>query len=116
VLDNPELMALTLPVLRADFAIAGSYECAARRSIRCPIHAFGGTTDEPTSETLLAWKEHTSGDFWLNMLPGGHFFLHDQEAELLRLVQLRLQALLNPARPFKNEADRSGYAHGPSPR
>jgi surfactin synthase thioesterase subunit len=104
VLADPELMELTLPILRADFAVAAGYECASRKSIRCPIHALGGTEDDTTQETLLAWRNHTRGDFALNMFVGGHFFIHDQEAHLLQVIQRRLLTLVGSRRPGRDDA------------
>jgi surfactin synthase thioesterase subunit len=94
VLADAELMALTLPILRADFAVAASYVGEARSKIDCPIHALGGSSDETTELTLGAWREHTRREFFSNVLPGGHFFIHEQETQLLCLLRLRLQALL----------------------
>ncbi|MEY2934646.1 MAG: hypothetical protein RL033_5395, partial [Pseudomonadota bacterium] len=94
VLEDAELMALTLPILRADFQIAGSYVCLPERRILAPLHIVGGTEDTTTPETLSAWREHTRGEFELSMLPGGHFFLQSQEVELLQLVERRLRQRL----------------------
>lgn len=94
VLEDAELMALMLPVLRADFQIAGSYACPAGRRLRAPLHVVAGTEDTTTPDTLNAWREHTEGEFLLSMLPGGHFFLQAQEAELLQLVEQTLSRRL----------------------
>lgn len=94
VLEDAELMALTLPILRADFQSAGSYVCPPGRRIQAPLHVVGGMEDTTTPETLNAWREHTQGEFELSMLPGGHFFLQSQEAELLQLVERRLRQRL----------------------
>src|SRR5262249_47425013 len=45
VLDNPELVALLLPLLRADFSAVETYECAPDAPLSCPILAYGGTVD-----------------------------------------------------------------------
>lgn len=94
VLADPELMALALPVLRADFRVAGSYQCPPGRRIQAPLHVVAGLEDTTTPETLNAWREHTRGEFELSMLPGGHFFLQTREAELLQLVEQTLRRRL----------------------
>jgi surfactin synthase thioesterase subunit len=97
VLENDELMALTLPVLRADFQAAADYRCSDQRIIAAPIQVFGGTEDVTTTESLAAWQQHTRGSCWVDVLPGGHFFVQRQEARLLPLLVTRLaQSLAAP--------------------
>lgn len=42
VLGNRELMSLTLPILRADFLLCGSYRHQRRPPLACPIRTLGG--------------------------------------------------------------------------
>jgi surfactin synthase thioesterase subunit len=35
---------------------------------------------------MLTWRNQTSGAFTLNLLPGDHFFLQRQRAELLESI------------------------------
>ena len=56
VLEHAELMQLTLPALRADFAICETYNYLAEPPLACPISAFGGTQDPKVSRPELeAW-------------------------------------------------------------
>jgi surfactin synthase thioesterase subunit len=87
VLADPELMELMLPVLRADFQVAGGYVGERSRPLRAPLVALGGAADETTSDGLDAWRELTLSEFSLHVLEGGHFFIHASEAELLAIVQ-----------------------------
>ena len=52
----------------------------------CPIHVFGGKADRLSVDSLSAWQDETSAGFSLEMLDGGHFFLHAGEARLLELL------------------------------
>jgi surfactin synthase thioesterase subunit len=108
-LREPELMALTLPILRADFAACAAYRCPAERRIACPIQVFGGSRDTTTSETLAAWGTHTTGAHWVDVLPGGHFFLHEQEAEVVGRISTRISSVLQRA-PQRLEAVAHGMA------
>jgi surfactin synthase thioesterase subunit len=85
-LSNPELMRSALPVLRADFLMCGAYAYRPRRPLPCPVHVFGGIDDETSRESLQAWRRETSAAFTLDVLPGHHFFIHTQQAELLDLI------------------------------
>lgn len=97
VLRNRELMALLQPVLRADFKVCETYQFRKQPPLNIPITAFGGMEDNDVTETeLKAWQEHTTSDFKLQMLPGDHFFIHSQQAEILKIVSqeiLRSQTL-----------------------
>jgi surfactin synthase thioesterase subunit len=87
ILENAEWMALTLPVLRADYRIAASYRYAPRPPFDFPLHVFGGRHDETTRDRLDPWRSATSGPYTLDWFEGGHFFLQDAEDEVLALIR-----------------------------
>jgi surfactin synthase thioesterase subunit len=87
VLANEELMSLTLPVLRADFLLCGRFEPQQRSLLTCPIHVLGGKADRATTEQLIGWSKETHGSFSVDMLAGGHFFIHEHEAKVLRVIR-----------------------------
>ena len=92
VLDHPELMQLMLPLLRADFSVVHTYAYTPAPPLDCPITAVGGLQDEEANrEHLEAWREHTSTDFKVRMLQGGHFFLNTERALLLRMIAQELR-------------------------
>ena len=91
VLANDELMSLTLPVLRADFLLCGRFEPIQRPLLKCPVHVLGGTDDRATTEQLIGWSKETHGSFSVDMLAGGHFFIHEHEAKVLRVIKDQLE-------------------------
>ncbi|VVO38904.1 thioesterase II family protein [Pseudomonas fluorescens] len=91
VLANEELMGLTLPVLRADFLLCGRFEPIQQPMLKCPVHVLGGTTDRATPEQLIGWSKETRGSFSVDMLAGGHFFIHEHEAKVLRVIKDQLE-------------------------
>ena len=94
VLENPELMRLMKPILRADFEISETYTYLPTTPLDCPISAFGGLLDPEASRTeLKAWCEQTTTAFSLQMFPGDHFFLHTSQPLLLRTIAHQLQRL-----------------------
>jgi medium-chain acyl-[acyl-carrier-protein] hydrolase len=96
VLEQPELLQLIIPTLRADFELCETYEHLTRPPLKCPITALGGLYDEDVPrERLEPWQEHTSASFSLRMLPGDHFFLHSAESMLLQILTLELQPVLS---------------------
>lgn len=83
VLANAELMALTLPVLRADFLLCGSHRPRLRPVLDCPLWIWGGRQDQATPAQLQAWGEQTRGPCQLDWFAGGHFFIHSEQATVL---------------------------------
>jgi medium-chain acyl-[acyl-carrier-protein] hydrolase len=93
VLEQPELMQLMVPLLRADFAVCETYTYVAGPALSCPITAFGGLQDrEVTREHIEPWREQTTGQFSLRMLPGDHFFLNTAQQFLLRVIAQTLSS------------------------
>jgi medium-chain acyl-[acyl-carrier-protein] hydrolase len=91
-LEHPELMALLLPVVRADFTVYESYEYRPDEPLECPIHAFGGDRDEREKEADLAgWREQTRSPFSARLFPGDHFFLHAAQPALVQAITRELE-------------------------
>jgi medium-chain acyl-[acyl-carrier-protein] hydrolase len=77
VLANTELMALMLPVVRADLALCERYMFRPREALNCSLTALSGTNDvHATVEEVCAWGRHTTGPFAFQIFPGNHFFFH----------------------------------------
>jgi medium-chain acyl-[acyl-carrier-protein] hydrolase len=95
VIEHAELMEIMIPLLRADFQMVQTYEYVADAPLRCPIIAYCGLQDhEEVGDKLLAWKEQTSSEFSLHMLPGDHFFIRSSQDELLRLLGCKLREVI----------------------
>ena len=81
VLDDPEIMDVFEPTLRADFRIAEEGAPRQATPLDVPITAVGGRHDPFVSfEDLAAWREETSTAFSLHHIDAGHFVL-DQTME-----------------------------------
>lgn len=84
VLDNPELMRVVLPILRADCEVCETYAPAAEPPLDCPILAFDGDRDDLTdTDGVEHWRHHTSGRFRRVTYEGEHFFFRDHRDALL---------------------------------
>jgi hypothetical protein len=76
VLDNPDLLALMLPTLRADLTVVATWPYRRRPRPPVPIHAFTGADAPSASPALMAsWRHETDDRFEQTVLPGGHFFV-----------------------------------------
>lgn len=82
-LNNPELLDLIVPPLRADFAISETYSLAHVSALIAPITALGGTDDDLVSPAdLLAWSGYTDAGFDALTFPGDHFYTADRLSEV----------------------------------
>ncbi|WP_454016501.1 thioesterase II family protein [Azospirillum sp. Marseille-Q6669] len=87
VLACDDLMALMLPMLRADFGMSDAFLEPDPPPLSVPILAFAGTEDtEATVEEVAGWERLAGAGFTLRTLPGGHFFLHGQRASIVRYL------------------------------
>jgi medium-chain acyl-[acyl-carrier-protein] hydrolase len=88
---QPELLALLLPILRADFEACERYRHLDRPPLRIPVLALGGSTDPlaPPSD-VARWRELTTGGASVRIWPGGHFFLFEHLDEVVELMQRRM--------------------------
>ncbi|MFC7613064.1 lantibiotic dehydratase [Actinokineospora soli] len=75
-----------MPALRADFAWIDDYVYTDEPPLPVPITACLGAGDRAVDAAqAAAWAAHTE-DFTIRRFDGGHFFLHDDEAELLAAI------------------------------
>ena len=99
MLQHKELLEFMVPILRADSAVTETNVYTEEAPLRCPITALGGIDDDlVTLEDMAAWRQHTSGAFVEERLPGSHFFLQSARAEVIGVVARRLLATLPGAR------------------
>jgi len=75
--DDPDLVALLLPMIRADFTLAETFSVPDGVVQPVPITAFAGAQDGSISPAEVdRWRRHTTGGFDLHVLPGDHFYIH----------------------------------------
>ncbi|HWM03117.1 MAG TPA: alpha/beta fold hydrolase [Actinophytocola sp.] len=98
VLAEPELFELLLPILRSDLTWVDDYTYVEDESLPIPVLAFAGDNDPVAPvDRMAGWAKHTTADYRLHTVSGGHFFLNDHvrtiagliEADLLDAVRAR---------------------------
>ena len=93
ILDEPELLALTLPVLRADLTVNETYEPSEEPPLACPISAYGGIDDPHVGLAgLEGWSVHTSAAFQTDRCEGDHFYLAPAKGK--RWIQAKILATI----------------------
>jgi surfactin synthase thioesterase subunit len=84
VREEPELLALLLPTLRADIGAIERYAMRPGARVTCPIHVYGGTLDRhPRPDQLPAWQGVAATPIRVREFEGDHFYLSSQAASLL---------------------------------
>jgi surfactin synthase thioesterase subunit len=85
VFEHEDLLALALPVLRADFRLVDTYQLDGDATVQTPITAIRGAEDRYLHQSAMEnWREHTAGEFHRAMFPGGHFYLDDHRRDVVR--------------------------------
>lgn len=91
VLDDEEIMRMSLPSLRGDYRAIESYRGGEGVQVSCPISMLVGDSDpRVTLDDALAWRAHTTAGFDSQVFPGGHFYLGGQQSQVLELIRDRL--------------------------
>jgi surfactin synthase thioesterase subunit len=94
VLSNRRWRDHFLPTIRADLRLSDVYAYRPEPGLACPLHAFLGSDDNlVVREDWERWGEMASGEFTRSLLPGGHFFAREAQAELIA----RLTAIIEDA-------------------
>lgn len=79
-LDDPRVLRLILPPIRADLTVKNTYGYVAGPPLELPVTALASTGDVRASvESVLAWREQTVRPFRAHVLEGGHFAVLEQE-------------------------------------
>lgn len=90
-LADPDMRELILPALRADVEMHESYTPGTDAPLAAPITALHARDDALVSaEQTAGWSKATSGPFQMVEVDGGHMYLTEDAAGLLRLVAVDL--------------------------
>ncbi len=106
VFQHPELLRCALDQLAADFAVCDDFSHDATRSpLDIPIHVFGGTDDDIAEHSLTAWEFETTAASTVAMVPGNHFFFHQNPKIILTRLEQAISALLPADAPPSGDLD-----------
>ncbi len=84
VFDEPELLELLIPLLRADFQLNDVDPHVDDAPFAFPITALGGNNDEHANEErVAAWRSYTTGAFVHETFEGDHFFIASERRKVL---------------------------------
>jgi medium-chain acyl-[acyl-carrier-protein] hydrolase len=110
VLGEPDLLAMLLPTLRADYELAETYRPLDGGQLDCPVIGYLGASDPETDyQRVLSWREVTTGEFTTRVFRGDHFYLKGGRADVLNAVREDLRRVAGIG------AGRTGTAVGAAP-
>jgi medium-chain acyl-[acyl-carrier-protein] hydrolase len=76
VRNEPELLALLLPSLRADIKAIETYAPFTGRMVDCPVRVYGGARDRnPRPSQLGGWQRVAARGVSIRLFEGDHFYL-----------------------------------------
>ncbi|WP_069811175.1 thioesterase II family protein [Streptomyces sp. TP-A0874] len=104
VLDEPDLLSLVLPTLRADFQVVEGYSYREEPPLDLPMSVFGGVSDPFTErQGLEGWQQETTGPVTVRHYPGRHFYLTEHADAVAGAFLADLRAALAGSNPAPTE-------------
>lgn len=86
-LDDPELLGILLPTLRADLTLLDEHDARPAVPLDVPIRAFASPADTAsTAERMRGWVNETSAAFTLDLVSGGHLFDSAGVRQVIRTI------------------------------
>jgi medium-chain acyl-[acyl-carrier-protein] hydrolase len=83
--DEPELLELLLPTLRADLRAIETYTPRTLHRLRAPVQVYGGVEDRhPYPNQLAGWQRVAEQAIRVRLFPGDHFFITTQRDEMMK--------------------------------
>lgn len=94
ILENPRMMALMEPAIRADLLAAERYRPPAREALPYDITVLAATRDQAVSvDSLQAWRDCTTGSFEIKWFEGQHFFVTKGGATVVEYLAEMLRSM-----------------------
>lgn len=87
VLDNPDLLQLVLPVIRADFELLETWSRPLPQPLPAPLTVLYGEDDRSVSAHQVdGWHSYSDLPVTLRPFSGGHFFIRSHVAEIAAVI------------------------------
>lgn len=86
ILNDHKLLDLFLPVIRNDLMVTETYRYEGPAGLSMPITVVTGSEENLHPERTAAWRDESSGEVDIKVLPGGHFFIFDYAREIVDLI------------------------------
>jgi medium-chain acyl-[acyl-carrier-protein] hydrolase len=92
ILDEPDLLSMLLPILKADMEMFETYQYVPDEPLRCPIYTIAGDRDPLNPpQSMAGWREETTGMFLAETVAGGHFFINSAVDRVCKTILRALE-------------------------
>ncbi len=98
IYDNPAMLALVVPALRADLRVAAQY-VDDNAGVRCALASYGGRSDplQEDPDAMKHWAERSKAYLGHSEYPGGHFYIDAHAQGVTMHFAQRLQRVVASA-------------------
>jgi surfactin synthase thioesterase subunit len=86
VLEEPKLLSLILPMLRADIAAIDGYRYIAEEPHSVSITAMFGSQEQALVASIRDWQAETTQPIRIQRFDGDHFFIYPHAEAVVRLI------------------------------
>jgi medium-chain acyl-[acyl-carrier-protein] hydrolase len=94
ILENSELMAMMLHVIRADFTLVENYTYRPGSPLSIPMTVLAGKRDSHVStDQVQGWQKETTSICSIRWFDGDHFFINAERDAVLDCVKTQLAGL-----------------------
>ncbi len=91
-LQNPDIVELALPVLRADMKAIETFQYQPAPALSCPLVLLTGRDDSVASPTdMSGWDDYTTASTSHHVMEGGHFYFVPNPEPLTRHIAAYFQ-------------------------
>ncbi|GAA5700184.1 linear gramicidin dehydrogenase LgrE [Streptomyces avermitilis] len=96
IYDNPEMLALVVPALRADLRVAAQY-VDDKAGVSCPLASYGGRSDplQEHPDAMTHWAGRSPDYLGHSEYPGGHFYIDAHAQSVTAHFAQRLQRVVS---------------------
>lgn len=86
ILNDDELLAYFMPILRADFKAVETYKHIAKEKLHIPITVITGKDESIEEKDIFAWQDETRKRVNFYQLEGDHFFIFKNISKLCSII------------------------------
>jgi surfactin synthase thioesterase subunit len=92
VLAYPELLRLSLPVIRSDLQahngalLPEELRSGEQEVVKCDMTVFYGRSDPLTAGDMEEWRRYAGKACRIEAFEGGHFFIQDKETQVTEMI------------------------------
>jgi len=92
IIQDQELLDYYEPILRADFTATESYRYQEASPLDIPLTVINGTDEDIKNEDVQLWQKETKRVVDFMQMPGKHFFIFKNAAEVMNVISDQLQS------------------------